>query len=97
MQIGNMLVAGERVADQHRVAALGIKRAISLIADLEWSKIDAGIECQRLVHAEAHDEGMRIVGLARAVGGIKCDAEFGFDHRCDPAGEAKKPPVYATA
>src|SRR5919201_4943104 len=40
---------------------------------------------------------MRIVSLARTVGGIKCDAEIGFDHRCDPAGEAKKPPVYATA
>jgi hypothetical protein len=32
---------------------------------------------------------MRIVGLARAVGGIKCDAGIGLDHRCNPAGEAK--------
>jgi hypothetical protein len=97
MQIGDMLVARERVADQHRVAALGIERAIGLIAYLEWSKIDAGIKCQWLVHAEAHDERMRIVSLARAVGGIKCDTEIGFDHGCDPAGDAKQPPNYATA
>ncbi len=30
---------------------------------------------------------MRIVCFARAVGGIKCDAELGLDHHCDPAGE----------
>jgi hypothetical protein len=32
------------MADQHRVAALGIERAIGLISHLERSKVDAGIE-----------------------------------------------------
>jgi len=32
---------------------------------------------------------MGSVGLARAVGGLKCDAEIGLDHRYNPAGEAE--------
>ena len=91
-----MLVAGQRMADQHRVAALGIERAIGLVTDLEWSELDAGIERQRLIHAEADDERVGIVGLARAVGGMKCDAEIGLDHRYNPAGEAEWPPIHAT-
>jgi hypothetical protein len=38
-----------------------------------------------------------IVGLARAVGGMKCDAEIGLDHRYNPAGEAEWPPIHATS
>jgi hypothetical protein len=34
---------------------------------------------------------MGIVGLARALGGIKCDAEIGLDHLYNPAGEAEWP------
>jgi thermostable 8-oxoguanine DNA glycosylase len=33
---------------------------------------------------------MRIVRLARAVGGIKCDTDIGLDHLYNPAGEAAK-------
>jgi hypothetical protein len=32
---------------------------------------------------------MGIVGLARAVGRMKCDAEIGLDHGYNPAGEAE--------
>ena len=46
MDVGDMLVAGERVADQDRVAALGIERAVGLIGDLERRQIDAGVEAQ---------------------------------------------------
>ena len=74
MDVGDMLVAGQRVADQDGVGALGVERAVGLVGDLERREVDAGIELQRLVRAEAHDQRMRIVRLARAVGGIKCDA-----------------------
>ena len=87
MQVGDVLVAGERMANQHRVAALGIERAVGLITDLKWSELDARIERKRLIRAETNDERMRTVGFARAVGAIQCDAELGLDHRCDPAGE----------
>ena len=79
-----MLIAGQRVADQHRVAALGIERAVSLVGDLEGREFDAGIEPERLVRTEADDERMGIVGFARAIGGIKCDAEIGLDHLSQP-------------
>ena len=75
-----MLIAGQRVADQNRIAARGVKRAVGLIRDLKRSKIDAGIEAQRLVHAKAHDRRMRIVRFARAVGQIERGADIG--HRC---------------
>ena len=87
MQVGDVLIAGERMADQHRVAALGIEPAIGLIGDLERREIDAGIETKRLVRAEAHDRRMRAVRFARPVGGIKCDADIGLDHVHNPAGE----------
>src|SRR6516162_8777564 len=44
MEVGDVLVAGQGVADQHRVAALGIERTIGLVTNLEWSKIDTGVE-----------------------------------------------------
>jgi len=50
-----------------------------------------GIEPQRLVHAEADDQRMGLVGFAHAVGTIKCDAEIGLDHLYNPAGEAEEP------
>ena len=43
-----MLITGEGMADQHRVAALRVERAIGLIGDLK-GEIDAGIEPQRLL------------------------------------------------
>src|SRR5262249_18048876 len=85
MSIGNVLVAGEGVADQYRVAALGIERAIGLVSDLERREIDAGVEVKRLVGAEANDERMGIVGFARPVGGIERNGEIGLDHLYNPA------------
>src|SRR6478609_2399248 len=35
MQVGNMLIAGESVADQHRIAALSIERTVCLVSDLK--------------------------------------------------------------
>jgi hypothetical protein len=55
VDIGDVLVAGERVADQHRIAARGVERAIGLIGNLERRQIDAGVEPQRLVEPEPDD------------------------------------------
>ena len=38
MGVGDVLIAGERMADQHGVAALGIERAVGLIGDLERAR-----------------------------------------------------------
>ena len=94
MHVGDVLIAGERVADQHRVAARGIERAVGLIGDLERREIDAGIELERLVGPETHDRRMRMVRLARAVGRFKRDA--GLDHLSHPARQAELPPTGRT-
>ena len=65
-----MLVAGERVAYQDGVAALGVERAVGLVGDLERGQLDAGVELERLVGAELHHQRTRLVGFARAVGRI---------------------------
>ena len=75
-----MLVAGQRMADEDRVAALRVERAVGLVGDLERREVDAGIEPQRTVHPETHDQRMGYISLARAIGGIRCDAEIGLDH-----------------
>src|SRR6516225_497495 len=87
MNVGDVLVAGKRMADQDCVAALGIELTIGLVGDLKWSEIDAGVEPQRLILAEAHHRRMRIIRFPRALGGINHDTELGFDHaqNDDPA------------
>ena len=65
LDVGDVLVAGQRVADQHRVGALGVERAVGLVGDLERRELDAGVELQRLVGAEArHQRIARLVRLA---------------------------------
>ena len=69
----DMLIAGERVTDQHGIGALGVERAVGLVGDLERRKLDAGIELQRIVGAEPRDQRIaRRVGLAGARRGIGC-------------------------
>ena len=55
MHAGDVLVAGERMADQHRVAARRVERAVGLVGDLERAQLDAGIELERLVRAKMSD------------------------------------------
>ena len=67
MHVGDVLVAGQRVADQHGVGALGVERAVGLVGDLERRQLDAGVEPQRPVGAEPRDQRIaRRVGLAGA-------------------------------
>ncbi len=44
MDIGDVLIAGQRMADQDGVRALGIERTIGLVGDLERREIDARVE-----------------------------------------------------
>src|SRR5262249_40715080 len=80
MDVGDMLVAGQGMTDQHRIGALGVERAVGLISDLERAKIDAGIELERLVGAKAHDRRMQMIRLARAVGSFKRGADLDHSH-----------------
>ena len=81
MQAGHVLVAGERVAHQHGIGALGIERAVGLVGDLEGCELDAGIELERLVGPEAHHKRlMRMVRFARSVRRFTRAAQIGLDH-----------------
>ena len=52
VHVVDMLVAGQRMADQDGVGAIGVELAIGLVGDLERREIDAAIELQRLIDAE---------------------------------------------
>jgi hypothetical protein len=68
-----------------------------LKGDRERGKEKAGIELERPIDAELDDVRMRIVGLARAVGGIKRGADVGHLHTPAiftlRAGQAEPPPM----
>ena len=70
MDVGDVLIAGQRVADQNGVGTVGIELTIDLIGDLEWRQIDAAIELQRLVLAEARQRRTRMVRLMGALVGM---------------------------
>ena len=70
MHIGDVLVAGQRMADQDGVGALGVEFAVGLVGDLERFQIDAAIEQQRLVLAEPDQRRMRMVRLLLAFVGM---------------------------
>ena len=64
MHVVNVLVAGQRMADQDCVGTLGVEFAVGLVGDLVGGQLDPGVELQRLVLAEAHEFGTRLVRLA---------------------------------
>ena len=70
MHIVDVLVAGQRMADQDGVGAVGVEFAIGLVGDLERGEIDAAIERQRLVGAEQRDLRTRMVRLLRPLFGV---------------------------
>ena len=65
--LGDVLVAGQRVADQDRIRPRGVERAVGLVGDLQVIEPPAGIEKERLVRAEVHHQTRRIVGLVLRV------------------------------
>jgi hypothetical protein len=87
MIIDRMLVAGERMADEDRIAAFGIERAVGLVSDLQRAKIEAGVKTQRIIWPKANDQRMRLVRFTRAVGEIKRRA--GVAHQDFPASRVR--------
>ncbi len=80
MIVDGVLVAGQRMANQYRIAACGIERAVGLIGNLQRAKIEPGVEVQWIARRKANDRRMRIVRLARAVGQIERGADIGHRH-----------------
>jgi hypothetical protein len=81
MQVGHVLVAGERVAHQHRIGAIGIQGAIGLVSDLQRAELNAGIEFERPVRPKTGQRGVvRLVRLARCIRRLARAAQIGFDH-----------------
>src|SRR6516225_8206929 len=76
MDVGDVLIAGESVTDQHRIAAFGVEFPVCLIRDLKGGELDARVEPQRLVHPKTDNERMGIIRLARAIGGVKYDTDI---------------------
>jgi hypothetical protein len=70
MDVGDMLIAGQRVEDQNRVGSVGVELAIGLIGDLERLKIDAAIEPQRLIGAEHSQQRTRMIRFVGALLGM---------------------------
>ena len=52
MGVGDILVAGQRVADQDGVRAIRVEFAVGLIRDRKRAEIDPAVEPQRLVHKQ---------------------------------------------
>ena len=67
VHIVDVLVAGQRVADQDGVGAIGVEFAIGLVGDLERREIDAAIELQRLIDAELRHLRSRMICLMGAI------------------------------
>ena len=53
MRLGNILIAGQRMADQDRVRAIGIELAVGLVCDRIGREALAGIERKRLRDGQA--------------------------------------------
>ena len=67
MVVDGVLIAGQRVADQYGVGAIGIELTLGLVGDLERRKVDAAIELQRLIGAEFGHQRTRMICLVRAL------------------------------
>jgi hypothetical protein len=91
MRVGHVLIAGQRMTDQHRVRAPGIESPVGLIGDLERLEVDAGIERKRPVRAKAHNRRPRVFRLAHARGEVPRH-DLSFDHPAPaPAGLTRRP------
>ncbi len=67
MAVEDVLVAGEGMADQHRIGAVGVERAVGLVGDLERGERDPGIELERLLRPEVGDEGLGVIRLPHPI------------------------------
>ena len=63
----DVLVAGQRVADEDGVGSVGVERAIGLVGNLQVVDLAAGIEPERLVRAKTQYLARRVVSLVERV------------------------------
>ena len=82
MIVDRVLIAGQRMADQNGIVALGVERAVSLVGNLQRTEVNPGIKPQRIVCRKAHDQRVRVIRLARTVGAIERGA--GLGHKLRP-------------
>jgi hypothetical protein len=76
-----MLVAGQRVADQHCITARSIKGAVGLVCNLEWGQFDAGVELERLIRPKMGDKRIvRLIRFPRSIPGLTCTRQIGLGH-----------------
>jgi len=68
------------MTEQHCIGARSVQRPVGLVRDLKGGEIDAGIKPERLVGAKTHDQRMRRVRLAGAVGRLKRGTDLGHGH-----------------
>ncbi len=66
MNVGDMLVAGQRMAEQDRVGLVGVQLAIGLVGDGEGLKRRAGTHGERLRSVEHGDLAVRLRGFGQA-------------------------------
>ena len=70
MGLGDELVQGQRMADQHGVRLVGIERAVGLVGQGEGAQLDAAIEPQATLRAEyGRLAGAQGEGAGRGAGG----------------------------
>ena len=67
--VGDVLVGGQRMADQHGVGLGRVQRAVGLVGDLERRQQHAGVELERPLRAEAQHRAGRVVGLIAVCSG----------------------------
>jgi hypothetical protein len=86
MNVGHVLVAGQRVANQHCIGTRRIERAVGLIGNLKGREFDSRVKLQRFVGTEARDMRMRMLRLAQAVAQV-----VGFELHVGHAPETSLP------
>ncbi len=86
MHACDVLVARERMTNQHGVGARGIQPAIGLVGDLKRGELDAGVEPQWPVPELGDERVARLIRFARCINRLTRACQFGFthDHPCAP-------------
>ncbi len=86
MHARNVLVARERMTNQHRVGARRIQPAICLVGDLKRGELDSGVEPQGPVPELGDERVARLIRFAWRIGRLTRACQFGFTHNrpCAP-------------